>query len=460
MDLNNNTFLATFGNDQDYLRALTGGPWMILDHYLVVHQWSPSFRTSDKPHRSVGAWIQLPELPVHFYHREVLFALGNLIGRTIKLDYHTEHMERGKFARIAVELDMSKPLPTRIWLDGFWQQVLYENLPTICYGCGRIGHEEISCPERMITPTNAIIAIPDSNPTVVSLVTSPEPPAGYGPWMQVTRKTRRHNRKGTESTSVNGGNLQGNRVDSGRISTISKGKTETPTGKSKIDIKGKGEDIQGAKKGNSNIGKGKLSSEGVNSNGNKKIPTSQEWRVVGQKEIQSAESNKDNKSSPTTSPKDPSTSGSKSSPAQQRPSPSNTTIRVIPVPPLETHPKENVNPNLGESSVRHHYPKKQSNRSPGKEKHKGVTIRNTKKPLQIRSPPKRDSMSKARQPQFPVTMNDIEEFLTQSQRKLIDTPTLGQLANSDIAMKENDLVERVEDPTTQTEQDSTSIKPC
>ncbi|CAL1356359.1 unnamed protein product [Linum trigynum] len=118
---------------------------MILDHYLIVHQWSPTFRTTDKPHRRVVAWVRLPELPVHFYHREVLFALGNLIGTIVKLDYHTKQLERGKFARLAIKLDMTKPLPTHIRLDGFWQQVLYENIPEICFTCGKIGHLEDRC---------------------------------------------------------------------------------------------------------------------------------------------------------------------------------------------------------------------------------------------------------------------------------------------------------------------------
>ncbi|CAL1378303.1 unnamed protein product [Linum trigynum] len=79
LDLNNSTFLVNFSEEKDYLNALTGGPWVILDHYLVVHQWSHTFRTSDKPHRSVVAWVQQLELPIHFYHREVLFALRNLL---------------------------------------------------------------------------------------------------------------------------------------------------------------------------------------------------------------------------------------------------------------------------------------------------------------------------------------------------------------------------------------------
>ncbi|CAL1378660.1 unnamed protein product [Linum trigynum] len=195
MDLNNDTFLATFGNDQDYLKALTGGPWVILDHYLLVHQWTPAFCTSDKPYRSVVAWVQFPELPVHFYHWEILFAIGNLVGRIVKLDYHTKNLERGKFARIAIELDMSKPLPTRIRLDGAWQQVLYENLPMICYSCGRIGHMEESCPLKQPPPLLYIIAAPDQLQNTSPVKEWPEIPAVYGPWMQVVRKSKRHNRK-------------------------------------------------------------------------------------------------------------------------------------------------------------------------------------------------------------------------------------------------------------------------
>ncbi|CAN1729097.1 hypothetical protein LINPERHAP1_LOCUS496 [Linum perenne] len=38
VDLDKNCFMVKFSNEQDYFKALTGGPWMILDHYLIVHQ--------------------------------------------------------------------------------------------------------------------------------------------------------------------------------------------------------------------------------------------------------------------------------------------------------------------------------------------------------------------------------------------------------------------------------------
>ncbi|CAI0393617.1 unnamed protein product [Linum tenue] len=68
-------------------------------------------------------WVQFPALKIHFYHKEVVTTLGNLIGRTIKLDYHTLTQQRAKFARLAVEVDLSKQLVPRIWLDDAWQKV-------------------------------------------------------------------------------------------------------------------------------------------------------------------------------------------------------------------------------------------------------------------------------------------------------------------------------------------------
>ncbi|CAI0402748.1 unnamed protein product [Linum tenue] len=198
LDLNNSTFLVNFSEEKDYLNALTGGPWVILDH------------------RSVVAWVQLPELPIHFYHREVLFALGNLLGRTVKLDYHTEHMERGKFARIAVELDMNKPLKTHIRLDRLWQQVVYEILPKICFECGHIGHTESTSP-RLHRPPPTEPQIQTTNQGPAPENSSAEPPAGYGPWMQVVRKTRKQTRKAQINQGASQGNPTGKSGGQGKL---------------------------------------------------------------------------------------------------------------------------------------------------------------------------------------------------------------------------------------------------
>ncbi|CAL1357166.1 unnamed protein product [Linum trigynum] len=467
MDLNNDTFLATFGNDQDYLRALTGGPWVILDHYLMVHQWSPNFRTSDKPHRSVVAWVQLPELPVHFYHREVLFALGNLIGGTIRLDYHTEQLERGKFARLAVELDISKPLPTRIFLDNFWKGILYENLPTICYSCGRIGHDEDACPLKKQETSLALITLSSADSPVAEQSSSPEPPAGFGPWMQVTRRSRKQIRKGrigqgsTEETS------QMARADSGKISVPTKGKqesimikgkqnagrvTEMTKGKEKLDQK------QGQQKGKTSKQKGKGLMGETNANGNKKEGTTQEWRAVTGKatnrinSIQAQGANPMNISDPSSS--DPTktdimqTEETRTDQTHQEigevpqllhivQAQNNTTITVVQVPPLETAGKENRDPNLEGTSIRQHYSKQRQNRSPNQEKQRVFNLRGTKKPLQIQNSVKKDLHQALRHSPFPFTIKMVEECFANTKSKTGEPITTQTTKEGDIAMTEN-----------------------
>ncbi|CAL1387609.1 unnamed protein product [Linum trigynum] len=140
-------------------------------------------------------WVHLPELNIHFYHKEVLTSLGNLIGRTIKLDYHTLTQQRAKFARLAVEVDISRPLVPRIWLDDDWQPVVYENLPVVCFECGKIGHASTACP--LLRPASApeLIGSAGGDKQDLSSEETSETNAGFGPWMLVSRKGRRNQRE-------------------------------------------------------------------------------------------------------------------------------------------------------------------------------------------------------------------------------------------------------------------------
>ncbi|CAI0402618.1 unnamed protein product [Linum tenue] len=139
-------------------------------------------------------WAQLPALKIHFYHREVLTTLGNLIGRTIKLDYHTLTQQRAKFARIAVEVDLSKHLVPRIWLDDAWQKVEYENLPEVCFECGKIGHSADGCPLLRLPQAAGLSDIVVGGAGGVPTAEVSEENPGFGPWMLVSRKSRRHSR--------------------------------------------------------------------------------------------------------------------------------------------------------------------------------------------------------------------------------------------------------------------------
>ncbi|CAI0393093.1 unnamed protein product [Linum tenue] len=187
---------------------------MILEHYLVVQPWSKDFRLTEKLPPSITPWVSFPALPIQYYHNQILTVIGNLFGKTIRIDPNTLTVQRGKFARMAIEIDVSKPLRTRFWLDGHWQAVEYENLPQLCFTCGRIGHLEEACPTKQLLEITAAASSPPSTQNITQH--HHEPKANYGPWMQVQRRNWRNTKPGKQSpaadnthrvrTQANGGN--------------------------------------------------------------------------------------------------------------------------------------------------------------------------------------------------------------------------------------------------------------
>lgn len=49
-------------------------------------------------------------MPIEYYDKVLLRRIGNRLGRTIRVDEATEEASRAKYARICVEVDLSKPL--------------------------------------------------------------------------------------------------------------------------------------------------------------------------------------------------------------------------------------------------------------------------------------------------------------------------------------------------------------
>lgn len=49
-------------------------------------------------------------MPLNYYHKRILRFFGQVIGNVLKIDYNTESASKGKFARIAVEINLNKLL--------------------------------------------------------------------------------------------------------------------------------------------------------------------------------------------------------------------------------------------------------------------------------------------------------------------------------------------------------------
>ncbi|KAI9117469.1 hypothetical protein K1719_011635 [Acacia pycnantha] len=144
-DLANDFYLVNFQHADDYMEALTGGPWVINDAYLNVARWRPEFNPKSAQIESVVAWVRFPDLPAPLFDKKFLLNLGNVIGKAIKLDIHTAQRARGKFARMCVELDLTKPLVPEFEIEGQILSIVYESLGMLCNKCGRFGHFKEFC---------------------------------------------------------------------------------------------------------------------------------------------------------------------------------------------------------------------------------------------------------------------------------------------------------------------------
>ncbi|KAK9020937.1 hypothetical protein V6N11_010949 [Hibiscus sabdariffa] len=187
MDIENDYFLVSFHARSDYLQALAGGPWTIFGHYLTVQQWNSEFSTSAPYLTKVMVWIRLPGFLVTLYKRSIIEEIGASIGPVVKLDYQTESSCRGRFARMALSVDLSKPPISKLIVNRRVQLVEYESLLVICFHCGRYGHAK-ECPDlRHNQPPSAMEpAIPPEAPSNI-----PTASESFGPWMVATRRTRK-----------------------------------------------------------------------------------------------------------------------------------------------------------------------------------------------------------------------------------------------------------------------------
>lgn len=97
---------------EDRERVLSDGPWKILEHYLFVRSWTPRFRPSKASIDRAALWVRIPDCPMELYNEERMKGIGDFLGKTLKVDLNTHSGEMGNFARLCVEVDLTRSLRT------------------------------------------------------------------------------------------------------------------------------------------------------------------------------------------------------------------------------------------------------------------------------------------------------------------------------------------------------------
>ncbi|CAN0917101.1 hypothetical protein LINGRAHAP2_LOCUS30094, partial [Linum grandiflorum] len=119
--------------------------------------------------------------------------IGNYIGRTVRPDLAIEAGSRGRFTRLCVEVDLSKPLLGRYLIKDRLFYTEYESLDNICTHCGYYGHKVDKCPELVEEPITTPIMLDET-------MEDPADEGDVGAWMSVTR--RNHRRRGKQEATT------------------------------------------------------------------------------------------------------------------------------------------------------------------------------------------------------------------------------------------------------------------
>ncbi|CAN1165448.1 hypothetical protein LINPERHAP2_LOCUS26157 [Linum perenne] len=172
-----------------------GGPWMIGDHYVVLQNWRPYFRPESSSLSTLRVWVRLPGLPIEYFDATILKTIGDKIGSTVCIDHTTLQGNRGNFARICVEVDLSKPLLSKYRLRCRVRRIEYEGLHTICFSCGCYGHQQDECHAGNEAEDKAGVEVSFENPIFChddADADRPEVLEDFGLWMMVRRGAHRN----------------------------------------------------------------------------------------------------------------------------------------------------------------------------------------------------------------------------------------------------------------------------
>lgn len=116
---------------------------------LMIKPWHFDFNPVSETFNKFPIWVRFPNLPLHLWHDSLLEEGGDALGDFLMVDDESSGILHSTYARILVEINVSKGLPAEVLLKsskGSWVQSLdYEGIPFRCRRCFNTGHSAAHC---------------------------------------------------------------------------------------------------------------------------------------------------------------------------------------------------------------------------------------------------------------------------------------------------------------------------
>ncbi|XP_042958241.1 uncharacterized protein LOC122298932 [Carya illinoinensis] len=148
-EVGRNKFLVEFKSRSDKIRVLNGRPWSFDKSLLCIQDCEGAKSIKEMQFCFEPFWIQCHDMPFAGMTASMGQKLGSSLGKVLMVDTDGSETCWGKFLRVKVMLDITKPLARGRFIsqDGekFWIPFKYERMANFCYHCGSIKHGHGTC---------------------------------------------------------------------------------------------------------------------------------------------------------------------------------------------------------------------------------------------------------------------------------------------------------------------------
>lgn len=130
-------YVVRFASEEERDQVLCAGPHYILRRPVIVKPWTPEFNFNKEILTTLLLWVKLPNLPLSCWNAVVLSKIVSSLGQPLYANECTTQVSRISFARILVEMSVTRPLPKSIKVQDprgntFEQQIWYDWKPLYC----------------------------------------------------------------------------------------------------------------------------------------------------------------------------------------------------------------------------------------------------------------------------------------------------------------------------------------
>ncbi|KAK9009161.1 hypothetical protein V6N11_080630 [Hibiscus sabdariffa] len=145
---------------------LSRGPWNFKGDWLALAALNPNYSIDEYTFLSMNVWMHIYGIPSILMDDDDIAnhtgnSLGSMIGTVVKVDTRRIDLNMVDYLRIGIVLDVTKPVRRCVAIGGSGPSpklcpLQYERLPTLCHGCGIIGHALDACSTFKPTPNSKL----------------------------------------------------------------------------------------------------------------------------------------------------------------------------------------------------------------------------------------------------------------------------------------------------------------